>query len=109
YGGGIIYHVSKDSSGNDHGLILSLVHQSLGAPWDSINVPNTTMWNGKANSDSIIAAGGLPTHAAGLCTGYNGGGFNDWYLPSYHELSMISTVVYDLNNVLIKTSGAALI
>ena len=57
----------------------------------------TSLLNGLANTNAIIAQTGqgqlgvgiTSDYAAGLCRNYNGGGFNDWYLPSKDELNYL--------------------
>jgi hypothetical protein len=103
FGGGIVFHVDRDSSGNEHGLILSLA--DLGAPsaWglSGTDVQNCeSSWNGAANTASILKAGGLATEAAGLCNAYRGAGQTDWYLPALHQVNLMIDNQYDLNRVL---------
>ncbi len=49
----------------------------------------TAIGTGKNNTDLIIASCGANT-AAVIAKAYNGGGFNDWYLPSSGEWGMIA-------------------
>jgi hypothetical protein len=43
--------------------------------------------NGKANTAAMVSVG-ISLHPAGqYCVNYTAGGYNDWYLPSYSELS----------------------
>ncbi len=92
YGGGIVFYV--DSNGN-HGLIASLddLNNGAGTSWGLINMDlssSTNSTDGATNTINIINAGSISTDAANLCDSYNGGGFSDWYLPSYWELSALS-------------------
>ncbi len=108
YGGGVVFHVYKGADGNEHGLIVSLTDLGL-APWglEGTDVPNCeSKWNGQANTSAILNTGGLATDAAGLCAAYNGGGYNDWYLPSICELNMLWNNLYDENRILSQTSNA---
>jgi hypothetical protein len=100
YGGGVIFYILKPGdAGYDanvqHGLIVSLVDQSLGIRWNNgTNISISTGSNigtGSANTDAIIASQGASnSYAAGLARAYTGGGFNDWYLPSASELLKLS-------------------
>jgi hypothetical protein len=109
YGGGIVFHVYKDENGNEHGLIVSLTDLSPGISWglDEFNVPNCeNTWNGAANTDSFISAGGLATDASGICYNYTGSGFNDWYLPALDELNLLYNNRFSVNITLRATPQA---
>jgi hypothetical protein len=91
YQGGIIFYV--DSSGQ-HGLIISPVDLSTGMAWG--NITNALIgpsaqnyYDGLGNSNAIVAQPGHTISAASICLSYTGGGYNDWYLPSFFELKMI--------------------
>jgi len=100
YGGGkVAYLLVSGDPGYDanvqHGLIAATADQSPGIIWavtayQSTSVPGTltTLGSGAANTDKIITQNGgvANTYAAGVARGYNGGGYNDWYLPSKDEL-----------------------
>lgn len=115
YGGGIIFHLFRDSVGVEHGLIVSLADQSSGTAWEAtaaclsgscVNVSHSeSTWDGRANTDAIIAFLGTNPSAANFCAAYNGAGFNDWYLPSIQELSLLWKSLYDVNKKLSSTSG----
>jgi hypothetical protein len=47
---------------------------------------NTGVGGGYKNSLAIIAQGNGSSTAAGASRAYSGGGFSDWYLPSFSEL-----------------------
>ena len=92
FGGGIVFYVNSTGL---HGLIAAISDQSTSAQWDNnfINFQtyanDTGIGTGLANTDLIITVQGSGTYAASICRSYNGGGFNDWYLPSLDELSML--------------------
>jgi hypothetical protein len=102
YGGGIVaYILVSGDPGYDpavqHGLIAATEDQSTGIIWvtagkqnTAVNGTLTTLGSGSANTDKIIAQNGAgTTYAAGLARAYNGGGFDDWYLPSLDELNKL--------------------
>lgn len=93
YGGGLVVNVYKDSTGAEHGLILALNNASDSAQWGfwAVSMPGTiNNFNGRANTDTLIANGSLPGEAAYLCHNFNGGGYNDWYLPSIAEWTLVA-------------------
>ena len=109
YGGGIVaYILSDNGDGADdpgydanvqHGLIAAVADQSTSAGiiWalaanQAIAVTGTllTIGSGSANTDKIITQNGAgTTYAAGLARAYNGGSYNDWFLPSKDELNKL--------------------
>lgn len=107
-GGKIAYILQAGDPGYDasvpHGLIAATEDQSLEIVWisggstQSTSVPGgtgTALGTGSSNTDNIIAqavaAGNntLTSYAAGLARAHNGGGYNDWFLPSRDELNAI--------------------
>lgn len=96
YGGGTIGYI--DATGI-HGLIYGLYQPSIFSPtlqFGPINIlvsGTTTLYgSGRTNTNIIIAkqiATGQTYAAASYCTGYTGGGFTDWFLPSINELSVL--------------------
>ncbi|TDD99387.1 beta strand repeat-containing protein [Flavobacterium cellulosilyticum] len=98
YQGGIIAYifVSGDSgyiAGQTHGLIATTSNQSAGAQWGcsgtSITGTSTTLGTGLANTSAIIGSCSTTTIAAALCNNLSSGGYTDWYLPSYTDLTKL--------------------
>jgi len=93
--GGIVFYL--DGSGG--GKVCAATDQSAGIKWAlpayQTSVPSpgaTSSTDGSPNTDAIIAQTGQPaanTYAAGLCRTYDGGDFNDWYLPATNELDLM--------------------
>ncbi|MGB0367793.1 MAG: hypothetical protein ACPGU4_07770 [Flavobacteriales bacterium] len=106
--GGVVYHVYRDALGEEHGLIVA-PNDAGSAAWgvEGIDVPNCeSLWNGAGNTASILSNGGSATDAAGICNSYSNDGFEDWYLPSSSELSLLSANVFDVNKTLSTLGGA---
>jgi hypothetical protein len=58
--------------------------------------PNNTITGiglGFINSNNIVAQGNGLTTAAGKARAYTGGGLNDWYLPTYGEITQLCKYV----------------
>jgi len=106
-GGKLAYILQSGDTGYDagvyHGLIAATTDQGRkawtpGGSTQTTSVPNGTgidIGTGFANTENIIAqvvaAGNndLTSYAAGIARAYNGGGYNDWYLPSMDELNIL--------------------
>jgi hypothetical protein len=101
FGGGIIFYLYKDTSGTEHGLIVSNADISGPMSWGPfVNVQNCqSSWNGHANTASIVAAVTPSASAAAVCMTYTGGGLNDWYLPAIDELRLLLQQRYIINKV----------
>lgn len=111
YGGGVIFHLWKDASGVEHGLIVALTDQSDSKPWSNVIYTEIgpyaqSSWNGLNNSNAIIWQAGHTSSAAMLCLELDSGGQSDWYLPSIQELNMLWKNYYTVAKVLAYTPGA---
>lgn len=105
WGGGIIFHLNKDSLGNDHGLIASLHDLSKNARWglngiDFFGFKNASV--GKENTKAMITNGAEPGTASQLCNKYSHDGFKDWYLPAIKEMILLFEVRGIIDEILDK-------
>ena len=106
FGGGFIFYL--DSTG-EHGLIAAskdigrFLWQNCGGQLFSQNlIPPDTIGSGKyltetivqllpaANAPCILAGNDIQTTAAEACYNLVMDGFDDWYLPSYTEMHLLS-------------------
>jgi hypothetical protein len=113
FGGGVIFHLWRDSIGLEHGLIVDLVDIGINIPWS--NVSSTLIgpsaqseWNGLSNSMAIVGQVGHTNSAAAICLNSTNGGQNDWYLPSRQEFYLMFTNYMELAKSFSQISGAIL-
>ncbi|WP_293908484.1 YDG domain-containing protein [Sphaerochaeta sp. UBA5836] len=113
YGGGIVAYISSSSTlaEETNGLIAAKSDiTTTGLAWSSSTntVVGTSADYGKglSNSDKIMNSSGASSFsfAAFNARYYNGGGYNDWFLPSKDELINIHSVFNQIGNF--STSGA---
>jgi hypothetical protein len=111
FGGGIVFYVYNNGA---NGLIASLddLDGGSGVAWSatqSTTVPNGAldMTDGVANTAAIIAQDATTGYAATLCNVYAGGGFSDWYLPSYRELYLLISLDMLIDQILDNDVNAA--
>lgn len=114
FGGGIIFHLYRDSNNVERGLIVSLNNQSVIQTWSNIQASAVgnlarSSWNGLSNSSAIVNQTGHIGSAAKLCLDLSSGGFSDWYLPSIDELSLLWQNKYHVNRALESIPNATLI
>jgi hypothetical protein len=110
FGGGVVFHVYKDALGEEHGLIVSLNNVGNVASWgfDGIDLQGcSSTWDGNTNTLAIIsAATSYQWLAAQICDSYEGGGFNDWYLPAIDELVLLFNARFQVHKTLGQISNS---
>jgi hypothetical protein len=111
FGGGVIFHLWKDSVGIEHGLIVDITNLSTAQTWSNvtstlIGASAESTWDGLSNSNAIVAQVGHTNSAALLCLNSTNGGQSDWYLPSIDELSWLVQNYFNVNKALSSISGA---
>ena len=111
FGGGIVFHLWKDNSGVEHGLIVDKTDLSSDQIWSNISSTSSAQssWDGLSNSNAIVAQVGHLNSAAFLCLNSNNGGLNDWYLPSFDELSLLWNIRFNVNKALSSIGGATVL
>jgi hypothetical protein len=114
FGGGVVFHLWKDASGVEHGLIVDKTDLSTSQVWSNINATiigtiAQSSWNGLGNSNAIVSQAGHTNSAALLCLNSTNGGQSDWYLPSIDELSLLWHNRFNVNKSLSTIGGATVL
>jgi hypothetical protein len=112
FGGGVIFHLWKDSLGVEHGLVVDKTDLSTGSNWSNIlitlvGISAQSSWDGLSNSNAIVAQVGHTNSAAALCLNSTNGGQSDWYLPSIDELLILWNNRFIVNKRLATISGSS--
>lgn len=113
YGGGVIFHLWTNDGGEQHGLIVDIVDLSSTYLWSNVfDVPigdaARSSWDGSGNSQAIVTQPGHTVSAAALCLNSTNGGYDDWYLPSIDELSLLWHNRFNVHKSLGSIPGATL-
>jgi hypothetical protein len=113
FGGGVIFHLWKDSAYVEHGLIVDNSNLSS-SQWSNvtgtlIGATAQSSWDGLSNSNAIVAQAGHVTSAAALCLNSTNGGQTDWYLPAIDELRLLGQNRFNVNKSLSTISGATVL
>jgi hypothetical protein len=109
--GGVIFHLWKDNTGIEHGLIVDKTDLSTAQVWSNINATligssAQSSWDGLSNSNAIVGQAGHTSSASALCLNSTNGAQSDWYLPSIQELNMLWNNYYTVARSLTQISGA---
>lgn len=89
-GGGVVFYVDC----NGGGLIAATSDQSASVTWGCSGTLISAVGTGAANTAAILAGCATRPIAASVASSYNGGGFNDWYLPSASEFLLLANSGY---------------
>jgi len=97
YQGGIIFYVDKSGK---HGLIVAAETQGNNVVWSKGNIrvsgTKEKVGSGKDNTDIIVKKLGDGVYAAKLCYDLVLNGYDDWFLPSREELSLLYQNLFDI-------------
>ncbi len=104
--GGIVFYIYVDSIGIQHGLIINKNSQTSQKYWQQTSQTNTganRTWDGAYNTPLMTNSG-----AATYVNELTDGDFNDWYLPSIDELSLLWHNRFHINKAMYN-AGASFI
>ena len=121
YGGGIVVDVWKEGD-EEKVLIASLedlkstrgYYTTAGSKYANywifgsssiaaIGASAQSLYDGRQNTKSILNFSnsiGITGSAAQVCVDYRGGGYDDWYLPSYYEINSVYNSAQIVNRIL---------
>jgi hypothetical protein len=131
YGGGVVFYLFESGDagyveGETHGLIAAVEDQntSIPVPWQAdyitkddfmeslyelTGATGTSIGTGSTNTTTIIGVlddiGERP-YAAGIARAYNGGGFDDWFLPSKLEINKMRANRATINTTAAENGGS---
>ncbi len=115
FGGGVIFHLWKDAALVEHGLVVcqtGLV--GSGGFWSnvsSIGIGTTarSTWDGLSNCNAIAGQSGHTQSAANQTLLFVSNTAPDWYLPSYAEMNLLWTNLFNVNNTISTIPSASAI
>jgi hypothetical protein len=98
--GGIVFYDKGSYSDGWRYLESAASDQSAGIGWGSestaTGATSTEIGAGKTNTETIVSVLGSGDYAAKLCSDLSLGGYDDWFLPSWNELS----TMYELRSTI---------
>jgi hypothetical protein len=111
YGGGVIFHLWRDSLGVEHGLIVDKTNLSDNSTWSNVSTieigPSAqSSWDGISNTLAITSQANHTSSAASLCLNSTNSNYLDWYLPSLQELMILNKNILDVDRTLSQIPGA---
>lgn len=110
YQGGIIFFIEKDNTNTQKGLIVSINDVHKGTQWSNIKmelVGEELNYDkeGEINTIKIINQKNHNESAAKLCNEYIYDEYNDWYLPSLQEFSLMFNNKDLINPAILSAKG----
>jgi hypothetical protein len=114
FGGGVIFHLWKEGA-VEHGLIVcqtGLVGN--GGAWSNVSSTSVgaaarSAWDGLNNCAAIVNQTGHTQSAAGQALLFISNTATDWYLPSYAEMNLLWTNLFNVNKTISTIIGASTI
>jgi hypothetical protein len=111
FGGGVVFHLWKDTLGVEHGLIVDKTDLSTSQVWSNIQttligISAQSDWDGLSNSNAILEQADHTSSAAALCLNSVNNGQSDWYLPAIDELERLYQNRLEVNSSLRSIGGA---
>lgn len=115
FGGGVVAYVYQPGdagyvAGECHGFIALRDDLSTGIKWWNgsyilIGTTSQSLGEGGNNTTEIIAAQGAGSYAASICADLTDseGGYSDWVLPSFDEMSLMYNNRYLIGNFYLTT------
>jgi hypothetical protein len=116
-----VLHITRDDNGPIYNTIFgktdsnvdpvnTVWNSKLGVSlyqWSNIDDESAgqnsrSFFDGKSNTNTIIIQDGHEFSAAKVAIEYNGGGFDDWFLPSLSQLKTIPFNSYKINKILVE-------
>jgi general secretion pathway protein G len=98
-GGGIVFYKEYPGVGETKIFVAATSDQSSGVSWgcDGVLIGASSSTDGKNNTLAIMSHPCGGSSAAEIASDYQGGGYDDWYLPSSNELNYLLTnlSIYD--------------
>lgn len=98
-------------------MVCAVEDQTSSIRWDNPTGTGTpspgtsnNLGTGSTNTDTIITHEGAveTSYAAGIARAYNGGGFNDWFLPSVDEVAEMNNNKTVINIIATNNGGSDL-
>ena len=107
YAGGLVAW----NDGNGGGLVFADVDQSTSAPWGCqgtfITLTQTGFGTGATNTQAIVDNCADLSTAARICHDLTLNGYDDWFLPSKDEMSMVYNIILPAIDIFYWTSSEA--
>lgn len=107
--GGVIFHTYRDANNVEHGLICSIVDQSIGSQYSNItsaSIGTARTYDGQYNTNLMKAQTSATSGAWKDADDYTYFAYSDWYLPSINELDLLFKNMFNVNKTLATIVGA---